>query len=149
MTCRYDASLSPALDWDGQNPAREQGEAKIAALQERMARLAATIEGSGGSEGALKKARKELAAACEDARALKALSSPFLNWSGKEERSSFDVPTLPLFVHERLSTAAIIETLKGHRRDRQLNMFDLFGEVDLPIHDRGNELTAVKSLAAA
>src|SRR5205807_2861423 len=23
---RYDDSLSPALDWDGQNPAREQGE---------------------------------------------------------------------------------------------------------------------------
>lgn len=24
---RYDDSLSPALEWDGQNPAREQGEA--------------------------------------------------------------------------------------------------------------------------
>ena len=29
-TYRYDSSLSPALDWDGQNPAREQAEAKIA-----------------------------------------------------------------------------------------------------------------------
>ena len=28
-TYRYDSSLSPALDWDGQNPAREQGEALI------------------------------------------------------------------------------------------------------------------------
>jgi len=28
-TYRYDSSLSPALDWDGQNPAREQGEAAI------------------------------------------------------------------------------------------------------------------------
>ena len=27
-TWRYDPSLSPALDWDGQNPAREQAEAK-------------------------------------------------------------------------------------------------------------------------
>ncbi|MGB9106447.1 MAG: hypothetical protein WCC59_16955, partial [Terriglobales bacterium] len=26
---RYDASLSPALEWDGQNPARERGEALI------------------------------------------------------------------------------------------------------------------------
>lgn len=25
-TYRYDSSLSPALEWDGQNPAREQGE---------------------------------------------------------------------------------------------------------------------------
>ena len=28
-TYRYDSSLSPALDWDGQNPAREQSEAAI------------------------------------------------------------------------------------------------------------------------
>ena len=135
-TYRYDPSLSPALDWDGQNAAREQGEAKIAALQERVARLVATVEGSGDSERVLAEARKELAAACEDAEALKALSSPFLNWAGKAERLSFDVPTLPLFVHERLSTAAIVETLKGHKRDRQADMFDLFGESDLPIHDR-------------
>ena len=46
------------------------------------------------------------------------------------------MPTLPLFVHERLSTAAILETLKGHTRDRQVDMFDLFGESDLPIHER-------------
>ena len=114
---RYDASLSPALNWDGQNPAREQAEAKIAALQQRIA-------------------RDELAAAREDAAGLKALSNPFLDWAGKAERLSFDVPTLPLFVHERLSTAAILETLKGHTRDRQANMFDLFGETDLPILDR-------------
>lgn len=31
-TYHYDPSLSPALDWDQQNPAREQAEAKIAAL---------------------------------------------------------------------------------------------------------------------
>ena len=62
--------------------------------------------------------------------------SPALDWAGKAERLSFDVPTLPLFVHERLSTAAILETLKGHTRDRQVDMFDLFGESDLPIRDR-------------
>ena len=62
--------------------------------------------------------------------------SPALDWAGKAERISFDVPTLPLFVHERLSTSAILETLKGHTRDRQVDMFDLFGESDLPIRDR-------------
>src|SRR5437879_128122 len=31
-TYRYDSSLSPALEWDGQNPAREQGEALIARI---------------------------------------------------------------------------------------------------------------------
>ena len=30
QTYRYDSSLSPALDWDGQNFAREQGEALFA-----------------------------------------------------------------------------------------------------------------------
>ena len=33
--------------------------------------------------------------------------SPALDWAGKAERLSFDVPTLPLFVHERLSTSAL------------------------------------------
>ena len=62
--------------------------------------------------------------------------SPSLDWAGKAERLSFDVPTLPLFVHERLSTAAILETLKGHRRDTQADLFDMFGTSDLSIHDR-------------
>jgi hypothetical protein len=29
VTCRYDSSLSPGLDWDGQNSAREQGEEQL------------------------------------------------------------------------------------------------------------------------
>jgi adenine-specific DNA-methyltransferase len=32
VTYRYDSSLSPVLEWDGQNPAREQGEAVIRQL---------------------------------------------------------------------------------------------------------------------
>jgi adenine-specific DNA-methyltransferase len=59
---------------------------------------------------------------------LKSIGKPFLNWSGKAERTSFDVPSLPLFIHERLSTKAILETLKGHKRDKQTDMFDLFGD---------------------
>ena len=136
---RYDSSLSPALDWDGKNPAREQAEARIAALQKRLDRSTTMMDGCDGgslSDDDLAALRKEIAAACEDAAALKTLSKPFLDWAGKAERLSFDVPTLPLFVHERLSTAAILETLKGHSRERQLDMFDLFGESDLPIHDR-------------
>src|SRR2546428_11937397 len=31
---RYDSSLSPALDWDGQNPARELGEWLLAQIEE-------------------------------------------------------------------------------------------------------------------
>ena len=140
-TYRYDSSLSPALDWDQQNPMREQAEATLAALADRIAKLSAIVasgdeRGDGISRSELADIREELAAAREDAAELKALSKPFLNWAGKAERLSFDVPTLPLFVHERLSTSAILETLKGHTRERQINMFDLFGESDLSIRDR-------------
>src|SRR3990172_1825861 len=40
VTYRYDSSLSPALELDGQNPAREQGEALIAKLYGVTASLA-------------------------------------------------------------------------------------------------------------
>lgn len=113
-TYRYDSSLSPALDWDGQNPSREQGEALIRQVLE-----AETIE-----------------QAKEAASRLKALARPFLNWAGKAERLSFDVPTLPLFVHERLSTLAIMETLKGHKRDKQLGLFDLYNDPQHSVTDQ-------------
>ena len=113
-TYRYDSSLSPALDWDAKNPAREQGEALI-----RKVLDAKTLE--------------EAKAA---ASKLKSLSKPFLSWAGKAERLSFDVPTLPLFIHERLSTKAIIETLAGHKTDKQEDMFALFGDPQHSITDQ-------------
>ena len=50
------------------------------------------------------------------------------------------MPTLPLFVHERLSTKAIVETLGGHKRDKltQATMFDLFGD---PQHSIADQIT--------
>ncbi|MCZ6803109.1 MAG: site-specific DNA-methyltransferase [Proteobacteria bacterium] len=114
ITYRYDSSLSPELNWDGQNPAREEGEALIAEIL--------NAESIDDAKTAAEK--------------LKNLSKPFLNWAGRAERLSFDVPTLPLFVHERLSTQAILETLKGHKRDKQVDMFDLFGEHEMPLHEK-------------
>ena len=106
-TYRYDASLAPSFEWDGQNPAREQSEAHIREIDEA----------------------ENLDEAKAAASKLKALGKPFLNWAGKAERLSFDVPTLPLFVHERHSTKAILETLKGHERDKQSDLFDLFASL--------------------
>lgn len=69
--------------------------------------------------------------------ALKRAQTPFLNWAGKAERGSFDVPTLPLFIHERLSTAAIIKTLKDHRRrPDQSHMFRLFADPQRPLAEQ-------------
>ncbi len=110
---RYDSSLAPALDWDGTNSAREQGEALIRRIID-----AKTIEDA-------RSAAEELAR----------MSRPFLDWSGKAERLSFDVPTLPLFVHERLSTEAILETLKSHERSKQESL-DLFGDPKRSIADQ-------------
>jgi adenine-specific DNA-methyltransferase len=113
---RFDSSLAPELCWDGQNTAREQGEALIRTILEA------------------KNVEDAKAAAAQ----LKELSEPFLNWAGKAERLSFDVPTLPLFVHERLATKAILETLKEHKRDKQLGLFDtLFGS---PEHDLADQV---------
>ena len=112
---------------------------KIAALQARIARLARLVGGGhdgGMSSDDLAAVRDELVAARADADALKALSTPFLDWAGKAERLSFEVPTLPLFVHERLSTTAIVETLEGQAGRERRCRTDLFGESDLPIQDR-------------
>ena len=112
-TYRYDSSLSSALDWDATNPAHEQGETLIKQVLDA----------------------KSLEEAKAAASKLKSLSKPFLNWAGKAERLSFDVPTLPLFIHERLSTKAIIETLAGHKTDKQEDMFALFGDPQRSITD--------------
>jgi adenine-specific DNA-methyltransferase len=140
VTYRYDSSLSPALDWDGQNPVREQGEAILASLGQQLSEIRSALEAP-GLDPAL---RDHLAAASANCVSmidrLRAMSGPFLNWAGKAERLSFDVPTLPLFVHERLSTKAIVETLSGHKRDKltQGTMFDLFGD---PQHSIADQIT--------
>ena len=101
-TYRYDSSLSPALSWDGQTPAREIGEwllrllSEAAALPEPHAfdqpRELRAADGTVlATVGSLQEAVEQL----------RRLGRPFLDWTGKAERLSFDVPTLPLFIHER------------------------------------------------
>jgi adenine-specific DNA-methyltransferase len=136
-TYRYDSSLSPALSWDGQNPAREIGEwllrliSEAAALPEPHAfdqpRELRAADGTVlAVVGSLQEAVEQL----------RRLGRPFLDWAGKAERLSFDVPTLPLFIHERLSTKVIVETLTGHKRDKQETMFELFGDPQHSITDQ-------------
>jgi adenine-specific DNA-methyltransferase len=136
-TYRYDSSISPALEWDGQNAARNLGEWLITKIEEASVRDSphtfSEPQQFKNSEGAVVATVIGLQDAIEQ---LKRVGRPFLNWAGKAERLSFDVPTLPLFVHERLSTKAILETLKGHKRDRQFSMFDLFGTEQHSISDQ-------------
>ena len=111
-TYRYDASLDPALSWDI-NADRERAEILIAAVENAM----------------------DLAAAKAAAAELRHMSKPFLNWAGKAERHEFAVPTLPLFVHERLSTQAILQSVKSHKRDKQQTL-RLFADEELDVTDR-------------
>jgi len=58
---------------------------------------------------------------------------PHLVWSGKAERTSFEVETVSLHIHERVSTQAILESVK---RSEQLRQLRLFAEPDLPFDRR-------------
>jgi adenine-specific DNA-methyltransferase len=127
---RYDDSLSPALEWDGQNRARELGEWLLAQIDD-----ASRLEPPHRFDSPRSFDGIEVAGLADAVEALRRISEPFLDWAGKAERLSFDVPTLPLFVHERLATKAILETLKGHERDRQME-FQLFADPQLPIHQQ-------------
>ncbi len=135
-TYRYDSSLSPALEWDGA-AGRDLGEwlidvierASVLPAPHAFARPVEFKDAAGATMLSVSSLQEAVAA-------LKRLSKPFLNWAGKAERLSFDVPTLPLFVHERLSTQKIVQTLIGHKTDKQVDMFDLFGDPHRSIVDQ-------------
>jgi adenine-specific DNA-methyltransferase len=120
-TYRYDSSLAPELQWDAGNASvRERAEELL-----RIVEAAAEKAAAGDAEAAT--------IVRDAARELRAMQAPFLNWTGKAERGEFEVPTLPLFVHERLSTQAILESVRGWKRDQQV---DLFGDPQRPIAEQ-------------
>ncbi len=132
-TYRYDSSLSPALDWDT-NPARETAAFLLSAIEDAAALSSQTFPSPRELRGADGTVLLRITGFQDALAALKRMQAPFLNWTGKAERPSFDVPTLPLFVHERLATEAIIKTLEAHRkRADQSDMFSLFADPQLPL----------------
>ena len=60
-------------------------------------------QGLSGGEKSATKALKELQ---------KIQKKPFLNWAGKAERGSFEVPTVSLHTHERIDPRAVIEQVR-------------------------------------
>jgi len=93
---------------------------------------------------------------------LKRLQQPYLNWTGKAEKTSFEVDTVSLHVHERVDPATILanaaKRLKGKDASSQLRQPDLFAAPfeNLPLrqaldfyhHEKGwsNRLVAGDSL---
>jgi adenine-specific DNA-methyltransferase len=94
---------------------------------------------------------------------LRALQAPYLNWAGKAERTSFEVDTVSLHVHERIDPATILanarKRLKGEAKGTEVwRQADLFAAPfeNLPLrqaldfyrHEKGwsNRLIAGDSL---
>lgn len=93
---------------------------------------------------------------------LKRLQAPYLNWTGKAEKTSFEVDTVSLHVHERVDPATILanaaKRLKGADAATQWRQADLFAAPfeNLPLrqaldfyhHEKGwsNRLVAGDSL---
>jgi adenine-specific DNA-methyltransferase len=93
---------------------------------------------------------------------LKRLQAPYLNWTGKAEKTSFEVDTVSLHVHERVDPATILanaaKRLKGKDASHQWRQPDLFAAPfeNLPLrqaldfyhHEKGwsNRLVAGDSL---
>jgi len=78
---------------------------------------------------------------------------PQLQWTGKKEHTSFDVPTVSLHVHERIDPKTIIETVKKEKDDGgQMSLFSekkpLREAIDFYKHKEGwtNRLIAGDSL---
>src|SRR2546429_4934394 len=71
-TYRYDSSLSPALDWDGQNAARELGEWLVTQIEE-----AARLEPPHRVSEPRRFGDVEIAGLDDAIERLKALSQPF------------------------------------------------------------------------
>jgi adenine-specific DNA-methyltransferase len=135
---RYDSSLSPALDWDIA-PARDTAAWLLSVIEEAAALPNQTLPTPRELRGADGSVLLRITGLQDALASLKRMQAPFLNWTGKAERLSFDVPTLPLFVHERLSTEAIVKTLEGHRkRVAQEDMFSLFADPQLPMNAQVN-----------
>lgn len=129
-TYRYDSSLDPALSWD-ENRDRELTDWLIGLVQrcgtegEKSVFKQAQVWAGGGVRVQSLKAAADL---------LQTLSRPFLNWAGKAERHQMSVPTVPLFVHERHSTKAILEGIRS--RKAKGTTLDLFGDGGLDVTDK-------------
>lgn len=129
-TYRFDSSLDPALSWD-ENRDRELAEWLIGLVQRCVSEGEAKVFREAQLWAGGNVQVQSLSAA---ANLLQSLSQPFLNWAGKAERHQIAVPTVPLFVHERHSTKAILDGIKN--RKAKGTSLDLFGDGGLDVTDK-------------
>jgi adenine-specific DNA-methyltransferase len=128
-TYRYDSSLDPALSWD-EHPQRELGEwlLNLVVRAVREGEAAAFPEAQVWAGGGVR-----VASMADAAQMLQQISKPFLNWAGKAERHEVQVPAVPLFVHERHSTKAILDGIRY--RTARGKTLDMFGDAGMDIRE--------------
>lgn len=102
-TWAYDPHLDPELQFDS------------SAKRAQVETLIDDALASGNQE--------QMKAALEE---LKRLQSPYLQWTGKAERTSFDVDTVSLHVHERIDPATILAAVQKRIRDSKGNSSPAF-----------------------
>jgi adenine-specific DNA-methyltransferase len=126
---RYDSSIDPALSWD------EQRERDLSEwLLGLIVRAAKEGEPAVFAEAQVWKGGGVRASSVSDTvQILQQISRPFLNWAGKAERHEIRVPAVPLFVHERHSTKAVLDGIR-HRKARGQTL-DLFGDAGMDIRE--------------
>ena len=129
-TYRYDSSLAPEFCWD-ENAERPFAEWLLNLVTEAAEKGEKVVF---AKPQVWEGTKENFSSLSQCAARLKSLTKPFLNWAGKAERQQISVPTLPLFVHERHSTQAILETLKAHKAPG--TNLDLFGDAELDIADK-------------
>jgi adenine-specific DNA-methyltransferase len=129
-TYRYDSSLAPELCWD-ENAEREFAEWLLTLISDAAEQGEASVFAEPQVWQGTADKFKSLS---ECVARLKSLTQPFLNWAGKAERRELKIPTIPLFVHERHSTQAILKTLESYRAAG--TNLDLFGDPELDISDK-------------
>ncbi len=89
----YDPHLDPALQFD----AARAGAEKL--IEDALA---------GDDPAAMRQALEEL----------RRMSAPYLQWTGKAERTSFEIDTVSLHVHERIDTVSILSAV-SKRQDKK------------------------------
>ena len=105
----YDPHLAPELQFDG------------TVLRAKMSDL---IEGAlaSGDQEKMQEALKEL----------RKMQDPFLQWAGKAEKTSFEVDTVSLHVHEKIDPATILKGIKSQLAEETAVQGDLFAQAFRP-----------------
>ncbi len=141
---RYDSSLAPKQRWD-ENADREMAEWLLGLIAEAAERGEQTVFAQPQVWQGTNESFRTLA---ECIARLNSLTQPFPDWSGKAERRRISLPTIPLFVHKRHATQAILDTLESYKASGTISepfVLDRNRRIAVKVIDeRGNELMVVR-----